>query len=178
MPLIEETENNLINKCSEYVDKLRNEYITDITKQQEREILYIENNIESRDVNGYHGREVFELLQNADDAFLKSLESGTEPSQELTVEIEYDGHTLSIANTGTAFDNDGIKAIVCGNASSKGNGYIGRKGTGFRSLLNWAEEIRIFSGGFNIRFSKEIAKRTLEELCKKGEEQILKQQLL
>ncbi len=43
MPLIEDNinvDNYLIKKCAEYVDKLRNEYITDITKQQEREILY------------------------------------------------------------------------------------------------------------------------------------------
>ena len=72
-----------------YVDKLREEYIAMHTMPQELDLLIGENNIEKRDITGYHGREIFELLQNADDAYQKSIETGCKPEQELQVDISY-----------------------------------------------------------------------------------------
>jgi hypothetical protein len=59
---------NVIDANS-YIDQLRNEYIKTHIQQQERDLLIEADNIEKRDVKGYHGREILELLQNADDAY-------------------------------------------------------------------------------------------------------------
>ena len=162
-----------IDEAKAYIEKLRTEYIENHKKSQERDELIGENAIEQRDVNGYHGREILELLQNADDAYQKSIESGEKPSCDLEVYIEYKGNCLTVTNTGTAFDKDGIKAIVQGNNSPKSGKYIGNKGTGFRSVLNWAESVEIISGPFSLRFSKEYSNAIFEEI--KDEPQIRKQ---
>lgn len=156
-----------------YINQLREEYIDNHIKQQERDLLIAENNIEKRDIKGYHGREILELLQNADDAYQKSIDIGEKPNCELLVEISYLNNALRITNTGTFFDKNGIKAIVQGNNSPKAGKYIGNKGTGFRSILNWANKVRIFSGNFSVEFSKEIAKKVL--LSIKEQTQIKKQ---
>lgn len=157
----------------EYIDRLREEYIEKHIRLQERDELIAENNIEKRDIRGYHGREILELLQNADDAYQKSIDLGEKPECELKVSICYKDNLLTVTNTGTAFDEAGIKAIVQGNNSSKSGRYIGNKGTGFRSILNWAEKVRIFSGKFNIEFSKEKADGIFQKIS--GKPQIQKQ---
>lgn len=163
-----------MNDSQKYIETLNQEYKTNHLIEQERELLIGENNIEKRDVKGYHGREILELLQNADDAYQKRINEGNIPKSELEVLIEFKNNTLTVSNTGTYFDKEGIKAIVQGNNTSKDKGkYIGNKGTGFRSVLNWTEEIRIYSGEFNIEFSKSIAERKFEEI--KDNVQIKKQ---
>lgn len=156
-----------------YVETLRKEYINNHIRSQERDELIAENNIEKRDIKGYHGREILELLQNADDAYQKSINSEKKPNCELVVKIKYSEGVLTIANTGTFFDKEGIKAIVQGNNSPKTGRYIGNKGTGFRSVLNWATKVRIFSGEFAIEFSKNIASDIFNKI--KDEPQITKQ---
>ncbi len=161
------------NKEKEFISRLTKEYITNHTRIQERDELIGENNIEQRDIKGYHGREILELLQNADDAYQKSIDRGDNPKCELKVTICYKDNVLSVANTGTCFDEAGIKAIVQGNNSPKLGKYIGNKGTGFRSILNWAYKVKIFSGNFNVEFSKEIADKIFNKI--KDEPQIKKQ---
>lgn len=157
----------------EYIKKLVVEYKENHIKLQERDLLIGENKIEERDIKGYHGREILELLQNADDAYQKSINEGNKPSEPLEVCIAYNNNTFSIYNTGTVFDKEGIKAIVQGNNSPKDGKYIGNKGTGFRSILNWAKSVKILSGGFNVLFSKQIAVDFFESI--KKYEQIIKQ---
>lgn len=163
------------SESQKYIETLCNEYIENHVREQERDELIHENNIEKRDIKGYHGREILELLQNSDDAYQKSIDEGNVPDCELEVLIEFKNNILIISNTGTFFDRDGIKAIVQGNNSPKSGKYIGNKGTGFRSVLNWADEIRIYSGEFNVRFSKEFANEKFQKI--KSERQI-KRQLL
>lgn len=162
-----------MEEYKQYIDKLREEYIDTHVIEQERDLLIAENNIEKRDIKGYHGREILELLQNADDAYQKSIENGEKPSCELEVSIRFIDNVLTITNTGTFFDKNGIKAIVQGNNSPKEGKYIGNKGTGFRSVLNWANKVRIFSGEFAVEFSKEIANGVLKTIIDKP--QIIKQ---
>ena len=64
-----------MEEYKQYIDKLREEYIDTHVIEQERDLLIAENNIEKRDIKGYHGREILELLQNADDAYQKSIEN-------------------------------------------------------------------------------------------------------
>lgn len=158
---------------TEYIITLRKEYIENHIKQQIREELISENNIEKRDIKGYHGREILELLQNADDAYQKSINLNQKPASDLNIEISYIKGRLIISNTGTFFDEEGIKAIVQGNNSPKKGKYIGNKGTGFRSILNWADEVRIYSGEFAVQFSKDIAQKIFEKI--KDKQQIQKQ---
>lgn len=163
------------SESQKYIEKLCKEYIANHIREQERDELITENNIEKRDIKGYHGREILELLQNADDAYQKSIDMDKEPECDLEVLIEYKNDILTVSNTGTFFDQEGIKAIVQGNNSPKSGKYIGNKGTGFRSILNWADKVKIYSGDFNIEFSKEIAESKLREI--KNEKQIQKQML-
>ncbi|MBR4321418.1 DUF3883 domain-containing protein [Treponema sp.] len=171
--MTEEQKAEIIDDSNKYIKTLVDEYREDHTKLQERELLIGENNIEKSDIKGYHGREILELLQNADDAYQKSIEEGNKPDKPLEVCITYKDNIFSITNTGTVFDKKGIKAIVQGNISPKKGKYIGNKGTGFRSILNWAKTVKVLSGGFNVIFSKEIANSFFEEI--KQEKQIVKQ---
>ncbi|MDE7120496.1 MAG: hypothetical protein K2O10_07785, partial [Muribaculaceae bacterium] len=161
------------NAAALFIDRLRDEYIENHKREQVRDELIAENNIEKRDVRGYHGREIFELLQNADDAYQKSIDLGCRPACDLEVRICYKGNSLTISNSGTFFDNDGIKAIVQGNNSPKSGKYLGNKGTGFRSILNWANNVRIYSGDFAVEFSRLIAHEVLESIS--NEPQIKRQ---
>ena len=170
-----------IDDCKEYILKLNKEYLDKHLLEQERDELIYENNIETRDVKGYHGREIFELIQNADDAYQKALKEQDSEKEyglskkidPLVVEITYKEDILTISNNGSFFDKEGIKSIVQGNNSTKSGVYIGNKGTGFRSVLNWAKSIRIYSGNFNIEFSKKIADDLLISI--KDKPQIKKQ---
>ncbi|GEM_PF-578089 len=155
--------------ANEYIDKLRDEFIEAQTKECEWEYLIGINNVEQRDIRGYHGREILELLQNADDAYQKAINSNKKPECELEISISYLGNVLTISNTGTFFDKEGIRAIVQGNNSPKREGYIGNKGTGFRSILNWAESVSIDSGDFHIIFSEKIAREVFDEIKKSSQ---------
>lgn len=160
-------------EVKKFIDDITQEYIDNHTKEQERDELIGENNRIKQDREGYHGREIFELLQNADDAYQKSINEGKKPKDELEVSIIYKNGVLCVNNTGTSFDKKGIIAIVQGNNSPKTEGLIGNKGTGFRSLLNWATKIIIHSGEYHVEFSKKIAQQKFNEI--KDSPQIKKQ---
>lgn len=106
----------------------------------------------------YFGREVFELLQNADDA----------GSQYVKISLDREHHLLSVSNSGprtVSFDEQGMKSIMLSDLSpKKGRPLIGAKGLGFRSVLNWAHEIVIYSGNIEICFSQTIAEERWAEL--------------
>lgn len=108
----------------------------------------------------YEGRELLELLQNADDA----AESASDPK----VLIHLEGNQLVIANTGQVFSSEGLKSIFHSHLSSKFNqkNQIGNKGLGFRTTLSWAERVSILSGDLKISFSKINSKNILDELIK------------
>lgn len=89
----------------------------------------------------YKGREIYELLQNIDDAAYKD-----NTDMPCTAYIEFDGVCLSISNHGRPFTISTLQRLCQGGVSDKGDEYIGCKGIGFRSVLNWAEEIMIYSG--------------------------------
>ncbi|MEI6883805.1 MAG: DUF3883 domain-containing protein [Bacteroidota bacterium] len=101
----------------------------------------------------YNGRQLLELLQNADDA----------GSEEVEIVWDKGAALLSMSNKGEAFSVGGIKSLMLANLSTKTKiSYIGNKGLGFRSILNWAEHINIFTNGCKISFSEVIAKDIFE----------------
>jgi len=109
----------------------------------------------------YNGRQLLELLQNADDA----------SSNEVLILWDKDNSKLTISNKGEPFETGGIKSLMLANLSTKTKiSYIGNKGLGFRSILNWAEQIKINSNGCIISFSEIIAKDIFENKLELSEE--------
>ena len=113
----------------------------------------------------YNGRQILELLQNADDAC------------SLNVEILYDKntHELSIINDGNhPFTKAGIESLMLADDSPKSpNECIGNKGLGFRSVITWCDNIKIYSNETEIEFSKEIAEDFLFGTKKKLDEELI-----
>lgn len=112
----------------------------------------------------YHGRQLLELLQNADD----EAENIDDPS----VLIRLEQNRLIVANNGTPFTKDGILSLMYSNTSPKVKRQkkIGYKGLGFRSILNWSQSIGIKSGPFSIEFSRDNAKDFLKCMLEKHPE--------
>ena len=98
----------------------------------------------------YEGRQLFELLQNADDETEKN--NGK-------LKICFKDGLLRVSNTGTPFSFEGVKSLLRANNSPKKvrTDVIGNKGLGFRAVLNWAKKIRIITNEFAIEFSKNNA---------------------
>jgi len=119
----------------------------------------------------YNGRQVLELLQNADD----------EQSNEVLIKINTKDQILDISNKGkncNPFSIDGIKSLMLSNFSPKKRDknrkkYIGNKGLGFRSIVNWSEQITIYSNNLQIDFSYDISKEIYKKETKKDVEKIM-----
>ena len=106
----------------------------------------------------YNGRQLLELLQNADD----------EQASKVLIELDTKKNLLTISNSGdscTPFSYEGIRSLMISNLSSKTTKKsIGNKGLGFRSIINWSEKITINSAGLDIIFSREIVDKIFDEL--------------
>lgn len=109
----------------------------------------------------YNGRQLLELLQNADDA----------ASSEVYINWERENSKLTISNKGEPFKIGGIKSLMIANLSTKiKKNYIGNKGLGFRSILNWAKQVDIHCNGLIISFSETIAKSIFDNQLNLSEE--------
>jgi hypothetical protein len=103
----------------------------------------------------YNGRQLLELLQNADDA----------KTDKVLITLDTTKRLLSIANNGDAFDIKGVKSLMLANTSSKNKReFIGNKGLGFRSILNWVTKVSIKTKGTTLIFSPKIAKYWFEKV--------------
>jgi hypothetical protein len=87
----------------------------------------------------YHGREILELLQNADDA------SGEPDTRSQRAALVLDEAGLCFANTGIPFSEDGVESLMVSNYSPKKGEtrYIGNRGLGFRSVLRACADRRV-----------------------------------
>lgn len=114
------------------------------------DILLKEYNEENEIIKGYNGRQILELLQNCDD----------QGSTEVLIKLETDSNTLSISNNGTPFSERGYKSLFMPFRSSKisKKDYIGNKGLGFRSIINWSEQIEIQSNNISLQYNQENRK--------------------
>lgn len=142
------------------MQKLINETIENIISSYKKEHPRIkaEYSRENELERSYKGREILELIQNAEDELTDEL-----PKE---VYISFDGDILSIANYGEPFSEDGVISLMYSNNSNKKNRkkkVIGNKGTGFRSILGWADEIIINSGELHVKFSERHAQQELKE---------------
>lgn len=108
-------------------------------------------------MQGYHGRELLELIQNADDELTEN--------QSKEVCISFHDDILTISNCGTPFSKEGVDSLMISNISDKKSRkkkVIGNKGTGFRAILGWAEKVMIHSGELHIAFSEEYSQKYLK----------------
>jgi hypothetical protein len=130
-----------------------------------REVYLTDSNIiledylnEKGKIEGYNGRQLLEMLQNADD------EAVTE--KEKTCFIKLSENQLIIANNGRKFSEGGIESLMYSNISPKvlEQNKVGQKGLGFRSILSWANKITIKSYDFAVEFSENNARDFLKSL--------------
>lgn len=105
----------------------------------------------------YKGRQLYELLQNADD-------EATAGEGKIKIELRED--KLIVSNTGKPFSVQGIYSLMIANNSPKKvrKNMIGNKGLGFRSVLNWADTVRIATREFAVEFSRGNAIAFLKSL--------------
>ena len=129
----------------EFVLQLKKDKI-DLYKKDYHEMVAAYNR-EVATTNGYNGRQILELLQNCDD----------QKSESVVIEIDKENNRLLIANIGIPFSKAGYRSLATSNLSSKidKTQYIGNKGLGFRSILNWSNQVSIYSNGFKVTYSKE-----------------------
>jgi hypothetical protein len=146
------------------------DYILDKLKTR-REVYLKDSNIiledyrkEREKIEEYDGRQLLEMLQNADD------EAITE--KEKTCFIKLTDNELVIANNGQKFSKGGIESLMYSNISPKlqDQNKVGQKGLGFRSVLSWANKITIKSYDFAVEFSENNAKEFLKSLIKEKPE--------
>ncbi|MEJ6981734.1 DUF3883 domain-containing protein [Pedobacter sp. P351] len=116
---------------------------------------------ERQNIEAYNGRQLLEMLQNADDASASAIEKKAEMVLERGV--------LRISNNGAPFDEGGFTSLMYIHRSFKPmqKDMIGQKGLGFRSILSWAKSIVIQSAGLQVGFSQQRAETFLKDLIKR-----------
>ncbi len=108
----------------------------------------------------YEGREILELLQNANDQAAERGERGR-----VLIELSQDG--LIVANTGLAFSVGGVASLQTSHLSPKRRRrkqLIGNKGLGFRSVLNWSHTPVILSSALSLVYSQNHLREKLQAL--------------
>lgn len=109
-------------------------------------------NMEKYISESYDGRSLIELLQNADDAM----------STKFYIE-KLNENTFLVANNGRIFNQEDLISLCRSGASTKKRkeNTIGFRGIGFKSIVNFSNEVHLISGDIRLTFSRE---RTREEL--------------
>lgn len=116
-------------------------------------------------IDDYRGREILELLQNADDAGV-----GYGDNRAM---IRWWREGVCVANSGLPFSAEGVASLIVGNVSPKKldrTRYIGNRGLGFRSVLAWTNCPFILSGNLRLAFSPTLARASLKKLTTESEE--------
>lgn len=117
---------------------------------------------EKEKIEEYDGRQLLEMLQNADDEAITK--------KDKTCFIRLTESQLTIANNGRRFSEGGIESLMYSNISPKvlEQNKVGQKGLGFRSILSWADKITIKSYDFAVEFSESNAKEFLNDLIEEN----------
>lgn len=116
-------------------------------------------NMEKYISESYQMRSIIELLQNADDAVSDKFK------------IVLHDSTLFVANNGREFSEEDVISICRSGASTKKNKdlYIGYRGIGFKSVVNFAKTIHIVSNELALTFSKELTAKHIKDKNLVGE---------
>ena len=110
---------------------------------------------------GYGYRQVLELVQNGADAILEAHTAGMEQGALARIEVLLTNSSLYVANTGAAFSNEGIDALLRSHSSPKRSNQIGRFGLGFKSLLRLGGKVDIVSGPVAFGFDPDRCRQEL-----------------
>lgn len=117
------------------------------------EELISQHSVEKQTNQGYNGRQLLELFQNCED----------EGANSVTIHLNTSDNILEISNDGQRpFSVNGYKSLFYPGLSSKvSSNFIGNKGLGFRSIINWSQSVSIISNDFKLIFDKSLQKDTL-----------------
>ena len=121
-------------------------------------------NREMSALDGYRGRQLLELLQNADDAGVDA--SGC------SLLLSLSRQRLVVANTGRPFSPKGLTSLVISDCSPKQldrNRFIGCKGLGFRSALTWTDCPLLSSGSYDVCFDRARAASVVERMASENQ---------
>ncbi|WP_452228965.1 sacsin N-terminal ATP-binding-like domain-containing protein [Lacinutrix sp. MEBiC02404] len=103
---------------------------------------------ENQTVADYEGRQLLELMQNADDA----------KSDVVYIALDTQKQELTVSNNGEPFSLDGVESLMYTGLSTKNKfEYIGNKGLGFRSILSWVNWVEVRTRDVSFRFSKDYS---------------------
>ncbi len=121
---------------------------------------------EAQIAQDYHGRLVFELLQNADDAG-----AGQQAGFEDSVLFLLTDRELWVGNSGRPITESDVRGLCGVAASRKGlaegrrRASIGHKGMGFKSILEITECPEVYSETLSFRFGPHLAREALQPLA-------------
>ena len=121
----------MISQIKTYKENKIKKYIDDYPE------MVAEYQRELETIKGYNGRQILELLQNCDD----------QSATNVKIILDTNNNIFSIENDGISFSLEGYRSLFIANLSSKVDKqkYIGNKGLGFRSIINWSNELEIIS---------------------------------
>jgi hypothetical protein len=110
---------------------------------------------ESENQSNYHGRFIYELVQNADDVL------DNRENQRARFELHDD--RLYMAHTGAPFTEENVRALCILGKSSKSDEHatIGQKGRGFTSVLEITNSPAAYSTTYDFQFDRQKAYETI-----------------
>jgi hypothetical protein len=157
-------------KSETLIKEVDNTAIEDLIKIRREEYLNSPLRIvedyknENKNIDEYNGRQLLEMIQNAND------ESDTFKAKKVLIKLDED--SLIIANNGNPFSLGGVESLMYSDLSPKTmeENKVGKKGLGFRSILNWSKEIYIASYDLHLKFSQNHAEGFLKSLLKEKPE--------
>lgn len=112
-------------------------------------------NLEKYISESYSERSLIELIQNADDA----------NATKFYISIISDNAVL-VANNGDYFSEEDVIALCRSGSSTKKrkSNTIGYRGIGFKSVVNYTNNVHVYSGEMKFTFSKDLTKKDLPEV--------------
>ena len=111
--------------AKEHIEKIISQKITKFTSFDTERNLLQAYNLDEEFSKGYHGRELFELLQNVDDAYEELCQNNSlMRGKDVKTLIEYKNNILRVCNTGTSFRKDTIERLCQGAVSAKDEKYM------------------------------------------------------
>ncbi|NLV02987.1 DUF3883 domain-containing protein [Haloferax volcanii] len=110
---------------------------------------------ESENQSNYHGRFIYELVQNADDVL--------DDRENQRARFELHDDRLYMAHTGAPFTEENVRALCILGKSSKSDEYatIGQKGRGFTSVLEITNSPAAYSTTYDFQFDRQTAYETI-----------------
>jgi len=141
-----------MTSAQEIINSLRYEFMQEANNAPKlfRDLAKVEQYI----AESYKTRSFIELIQNADDV----------ESSKFGIYSFNDG--LIVANNGKPFNIEDVEALCRSGSSNKcrGGNTIGYRGIGFKSVVNIAESIYVFSEDFAFYFDKNETRKLLPDI--------------